>query len=136
MKRLIAGVSSLALALMGPSQAYAYSSKTKAAAISVVSSGVTPTQALTTAVVLQNTGEPGTGATLTLGGGDNTYRHSARAIRVDVNTNLAANRILFYADNLPVTAVPQCAPNTELGNDWGGGGGGAGKKHGGPRPGG
>ena len=123
MKRLIAGVSSLVLALMGPSQAYAYTSKTKAAAISVVASGVTPTQSLTSAVVLQNSGEPGTASTLTFGAGGNTYRDSGRAIRVDVNTNLAANRILFYTDNLAggaVPAVPQCSLDTELGNDCGG----------------
>ena len=57
---------------------------------------------------------------MTFGAGGNTYRDSQRAIRVDVNTNLAANRILFYTNNGPLTAVPQCALNTELGNDCGG----------------
>ena len=98
----------------------AYTSKTTATAISVVTSGVTPTQSLTSTIVLQNTGDPGTASTLTFGVGGNNYRDSGRAIRVDVNTNLAANRILIYTNNGPITAVPQCGLNTELGNDCGG----------------
>lgn len=121
MKRLIAGVTSLAVALMPAGQALAYTSKTKAAAISVVSSGVAPTQSLTSSIVLQGSNnDTGTASTLTFGAGGNTYRDSGRAIKVDVNTNLAANRILIYTDNLVAAAVPQCNLNTELGNDCGG----------------
>src|SRR3989338_10795628 len=92
MRRFLAGCTSLAVALMPASQAFAYTQKTTATPISVVSSGVTPTQTLTTAVVTQNSGEPGTVSTLTFGTGGNTYRDSGRAIRVTVDTNLAANR--------------------------------------------
>src|SRR3989338_4379165 len=120
MRRFLAGCTSLAVALMPASQAFAYTQKTTATPISVVSSGVTPTQTLTTAVVTQNSGEPGTVSTLTFGTGGNTYRDSGRAIRVTVDTNLAANRILIYTNNGPATAVPQCSLNTELGNDCGG----------------
>ena len=120
MRRFIAGCTSLAVGFLSASQALAYTSKTTATPISVVSSGVTPTQALTTAVVTQNSGEPGTASTLTFGTGGNTYRDSGRAIRVTVDTNLAANRILIYTNNGPATAVPQCALDTEKGNDCGG----------------
>ncbi|MDP3704105.1 MAG: hypothetical protein Q8R78_06930, partial [Candidatus Omnitrophota bacterium] len=120
MKRLIAGMTSVAVGLLSASQALAYTSKTTATPISVVSSGVTPTQALTTAVVTQGSGEPGTASTLTFDVAGNTYRDSERAIRVTVDTNLAANRILIYTNNLNGGAVPQCTLDTSLGNDCGG----------------
>jgi len=120
MKRVLASVCSLGLVFAVAGQAEAYESKTVATPITVTSSGVTPTQTLTANVVLQNTGSPGTAAALTWGVGGNDFRDSDRAIRVDVDTNLAANRILIYTDNLDGGAVPQAQLDTSLGNDGGG----------------
>lgn len=97
--------------------AEAFTSKQKST-ISVTASGVTESTTFSTAIVAQGTAD--TPATLSFGAGGNTFRDAGEAIKVTVNTNLAANRVIIYTDNLNAAAVPQAALDTSLGNDGGG----------------
>src|SRR3989338_1949107 len=117
MKRLIAGITSLAVGLLSASPALAYTSR-QTSTISITGSGVTESTTFSTAVVSQGTAD--TPASLSFGSGGNAFRDSGEAIKVTVSTNLAANRVIIYTDNLNAAAVPQAAVNTALGNDGGG----------------
>ncbi len=117
MKRILAAVLGAATVFSLTVGAEAFTSKQKST-ISVTASGVTESTTFSTAIVLQGTAD--TPATLSFGAGGNTFRDSGEAIRVNVNTNLAANRVIVYTDNLNAAAVPQAALNTALGNDGGG----------------
>lgn len=119
MRQLVASIVASAMLCSLSSPLFAYTSQGKAT-ISITGSGVTPTQAMTTTIVAQGTGDPGTPTTLSFGSGVNDFRDSGESIRIDVNTNLAGNRIIIYTDNLNATAVPQAQVDTSLGNDGGG----------------
>lgn len=119
MKRSLLGLCSFAVVISLSSQAHAFTSKGKST-LSIGASGVTESTTFTTAVVTQGTADPGTAATLTFGPGGNTFRDSGEAIRVDVNTNTAGNKVIIYTDNLAGTAVPQAQINTGTGIDGGG----------------
>jgi hypothetical protein len=79
---------------------------------------VTESTTFSTAIVAQGTAD--TPATLSFGAGGNAFRDSGEAIKVNVSTNLAANRVIVYTDNLNATASPQAALDTSKGNDGGG----------------
>ncbi len=120
MKKLIVlGIIALAGVVMTAARAEAFTSKTVITTpISVSSSGVTATQTLTATVVQQNTADvPGT---VSFGTGGNTFRDSGAALKVTVDTNLAAYRIIIYTSNLATAASPKFCENTALGNDGGG----------------
>lgn len=117
MKRLIAGFSTLALAMAFAGQAEAFTSRQKST-ISVTGSGVTESTTFNTAIVAQGTAD--TPAALSFGAGGNAFRDSGEALKVTVSTNLAANRVIIYTDNLNGLANPQAQLNTALGIDGGG----------------
>lgn len=117
MKRSTVGVLGLTVALCIPSQAQAFTSKAKST-VSVTASGVTESTTFSVAVVAQGTAD--TPATLGFGTGGNAFRDSGEALKVTVSTNLAANRVIVYTDNLSGTANPQAQIDTALGIDGGG----------------
>lgn len=117
MKRMLATVLGAAAVFSLAAGADAYTPKLKST-ISVTASGVTESTTFSTAIVAQGTAD--TAATLSFGTGGNAFRDSGEAIKVNVSTNLAANRVIVYTDNLNATASPQASLNTALGNDGGG----------------
>lgn len=106
----------IGLPMIGPAEAY--TSKTKAAALSVGASGVAELKTLTVGVVQQNTADV-TG-TLTFAGTSNAFRDSGAALKLTIDTNVPNNRVIIYTDNLSAGAIPQFCENTALGNDGGG----------------
>ncbi len=119
-KSSLCSVLAAAMSLTLAGRVDAFTSKTKAAPLAVTGSGVTPSQSLTVSIVNQGSGVPGTAGTLSFGAGGNTFRDSGEALKVDVNTNLAANRIIIYTDNLNAAASPKYCDDTSKGNDGGG----------------
>src|SRR3989338_2289324 len=117
MRRFLAGCTSLAVALMPAGQAFAYTTRVTQTT-AVTGSGVTESTSFTTSVVDQGTAD--VASPLDFGTGGNAFRDSGEAIKVNVSTNLAANRVIISTDNLNVSASPKCTLNTELGNDCGG----------------
>ena len=103
------------------SAADAFTPKQKST-IAVSSSGVTESTTFdATQIVVQGPGDvPGS---LGFGAGGNIFRDSNVAVKVAVNTNLAANRIIIYTENLS-TALgptdPKFCDDTAKGNDGGG----------------
>ena len=122
MKRLLHVVLSIGLTCSFSSPALAFTSKSKST-LSVAAAGVTESTTFSAGVgnfVTQGTGEPGTPAALSFPGGNNDYRDSGEALRVEVSTNAAGNRVIIYTDNLNGTATPQAQVNTATGIDGGG----------------
>jgi hypothetical protein len=113
--RAALGVLVLSMA-MGPAEAY--TSKV-IRTVSVGASGVTGSATLNTTVVAQgNAADPA--ATLVFEGTTNAFRDSGESLKIDVNTNVAGNRIIIYTNNSAAVATPKACINTGLGNDSGG----------------
>lgn len=108
-----------ALSLQAGSEAFTSRQKSS---VSVTGSGVTATQGMTLEHVTQGTGDPGTVVpALSFGVGSNDFRDSGESIRIEVDTNLAGNRIIIYTDNLNgAIADPQAQVDTSTGIDGGG----------------
>jgi len=117
MRWVIAGICSVAVLFATAGQAEAFTSRQKST-LSVAASGVTEATTLATTVVSQGTAD--LPATLTFGTGTNAFRDSGEAVKLTVTTNLAANRVIIYTDNLNALANPQAQIDTATGIDGGG----------------
>ena len=103
---------------MWSGSAEAFTSKEKDT-VTVSASGVTETTTFdATQVVTQGTAD--TPATLSFGDGGNDFRDSGEAIKVVVDTNVAANRLIIYTNNLGAEASPKACLDTSKGIDSGG----------------
>jgi hypothetical protein len=113
--RTALGVLVLSMA-MGPAEAY--TSKV-IRTVSVGASGVTGTAVLDMTIVAQgNAADPA--ATLLFEGTTAALRDSGESLKLTVNANVAANRIIIYTNNSAIVANPKACINTGLGNDSGG----------------
>lgn len=97
-------------------QAQAFTTKERVT-LSVSASGVDESTTFATSVVTQGAE---TATTLGFGNGGNTFRDSGAAIKVEVDTNVAGNRVIIYTNNLGAEASPQACVNTATGIDGGG----------------
>jgi hypothetical protein len=105
-----------AASLAGRSEAF---TPKKKSTLSVSASGVTESTTFEASqVVVQGTAD--TAGTLDFGTGGNTFRDSGKAIKVVVDTNVAANRLIFYTNNLGTGAVPKACLDTSKGVDGAG----------------
>jgi len=119
MKRVIAGITSCALALAVAGQAEAFTETGEKETIPVAATGsVTASTTFDVVVVVQGTAD--TPGVLGWGAGGNSFRDSDEALKVTVDTNLAANRVITYTDNLGISASPQACLDTATGIDGGG----------------
>lgn len=114
MKRLAVYVGlSVALGMGSSGPVEAFTSKEKVT-ISVEASGVAESTTFDADnIVTQGSGEPGTAATLGFGLAGNALRDSGEAIRVDVTTNLAANRLIISTDNRKAAADPKACNSSD-----------------------
>src|SRR3989338_3107935 len=108
MRRAVIVTLSLGLAFSLAGQAYAFTSKGKST-ISASASGVADSTSLGTSIVKQLTG---VAATLVFEGTGNDYRDSGEAIKVDVSSNLADNRLIIYTSNFATDASPKACFDT------------------------
>lgn len=116
MKRLLVGLLGV---LMAGAPAEAYTSR-QSRPVAVDASGIAEVAILDPVLVVAQ-GQGDTGATLGFGAtGPNALRDSDEALRINLNTNLAGNRLIISTDNLSGTANPQAAVNTSTGLDGGG----------------
>ncbi len=118
MKRILSVLIGASAAFLWAGHADAYTSKLVSAPISVSASGVAESTTFTTQIVQQNT--PDTPGTLSFGSGGNTFRNSNAAIKLNVSTNVADNRVIIYTSNLSATASPKFCEDTAKGIDGGG----------------
>lgn len=111
---------SLVLACAASHPAYAFTSKVTSGPISVGASGVDETKTLTASIVQQGPGD--VPALLVFEGTTNLFRDSGEALKVVINTNVAANRLIIYTNNLDAATAGsfKFCENTALGNDGGG----------------
>ena len=107
LKKILLTVLSVAIGLGWPGQVYAYTSKQKTTVPSV-GGGVTALQALSVTIVQQGTGGAVSVLDFPITTADD-LRDSGEALKVAIDTNLAANRLLIYTDNTASSANPKCA---------------------------
>lgn len=117
MRQFCSVVLSVVFASVIATPVYAYT-ETGNSSVKTTAGGVlTASTSFTVDIVTQGTD---TVTTLGFESVTNTFIDSGEAIRVDVSTNLAANRVIIYTDNLGGSASPQACINTGLGIDGGG----------------
>lgn len=102
-----------------PGPAAAFTSKQKVT-LGGVSGGVTESTAFNAVYVTSGSSPDQVVLNVSFGEGPNTLRASGESVRVTVDTNLAANRVIMYTDNTAGTAVPKANVDTGTGNDAGG----------------
>ena len=118
MRRFAVEALSVAIICSLADPAFAFTSKGMQT-VSVSASGVADTTLLSPVVVVAQ-GTADTPATLGFGTGGNTFRNSGDALKIDLTSNAAGNRLIIYTDNLSGSANPQAQLNTGTGIDGGG----------------
>ncbi len=118
MRRFAVEVLSVAIICSLADPAFAFTSK-GVQTVSVSASGVTDTTSLS-AIQVVTQGTADTPTTLTFGTSGNTFRNSGAALKIDLTSNAAGNRLIIYTNNLSGSAVPQAQLDTGAGIDGGG----------------
>lgn len=117
MKSLTFAAAAVLAASVAAGSAEAFTSKS-AKTVTVGTSTVAESTTFDVTIVNQTTGAA---ASLAFEGTTNVFRDSGESLQVTVNTNLAANRIITYTNNLDSSAVPfKFCEDTAKGIDGGG----------------
>lgn len=101
-------------------EADAYTSKSKRS-VPITQSGVQELTTFANPVVVLQGSPTDAGSAISFGtGSDQALRDSGASVKIDLKTNLAANRLLIYTSNSIATATPKACLATGEGNDGGG----------------
>ena len=120
MKQLLSVALSVVFASLYAMPVHAYTSTGQSTVITTAGGSLEALTSFTVSIVTQGTD---TVTTLGFESVTNAFIDSGEAIKVNVSTNLAANRVIIYTDNLSGGASPQAQIDTSLGIDGGGLGG-------------